>query len=121
MAFHNLVSTLLIFGLLKTAFGDAFPSDFAGGSSIHVREQDIFSELASRLSLGASVITTSDPLMQKHQRWQAYSSPTYTVVVEVSVEEDVQEIVGPQHLPLAQSFPLTCNCALLTSILGPFR
>ena len=50
----------------------------------------IFSELAAQLSPDADIVS---PLRTEHQRWQAYKSPTYSVVVEVAVEEDVQKTV----------------------------
>ncbi|KAK4113175.1 FAD-binding domain-containing protein [Canariomyces notabilis] len=57
-------------------------------------ESEIFSALASRLSPNASIILPGDPRMvSNHQRWQAYSAPTYAAVVEVAVEEDVKETV----------------------------
>lgn len=59
------------------------------------RESDsgIFSVLASQLSPGAAVILPDNPRMSVHQRWQAYSQPTYSAVVEVAVEEDVAKTV----------------------------
>lgn len=50
----------------------------------------IFSELAADLSSDAVIVS---PRATEHQRWQAYASPTYSVVVEVAVEEDVQRTV----------------------------
>lgn len=58
------------------------------------RGSDIFSELGAQLSPNASIILPADPLFQiAGARWQAYSSPTYSAVVEVAVEEDVQKTV----------------------------
>jgi hypothetical protein len=58
------------------------------------RGSDIFSELGAQLSPNASIILPADPLFQTTgARWQAYSSPTYSAVVKVAVEEDVQKTV----------------------------
>lgn len=57
---------------------------------------DIFSQLASQLSPGASIILPDNPRFQTvHQRWQGYSEakPTYAAVVEVAVEDDVAKTV----------------------------
>ncbi|PVH70236.1 FAD-binding domain-containing protein [Cadophora sp. DSE1049] len=58
------------------------------------RGSNIFSELDAQLSPNASIILPADPLFQTAgARWQAYSRPTYSAVVEVAVEEDVQKTV----------------------------
>lgn len=60
------------------------------------RSWDIFSQLASELSPGASIILPDNPRFQTvHQRWQGYSEakPTYAAVVEVAVEDDVAQTV----------------------------
>jgi len=63
-------------------------------SSIVGRDTSIFSALASQLSPGASIILPDDPLFtSRHQRWQAYSSPVYSAVVEVATETDVETVV----------------------------
>lgn len=49
----------------------------------------IFFELAKKLSPGAAIVTPGP----EHQRWSAYASPTYSIVVEVAEEEDVQKTV----------------------------
>jgi hypothetical protein len=63
------------------------------------RDSDIFSQLGNQLSPGASIIRQDDPRMQStYQRWQAYSMPTYSAVVEVTIEDDVQKTVRrPEH------------------------
>jgi len=55
---------------------------------------DIFAQLAPLLSPGAAIILPSDPLITRHQRWQAYSQPRYSAVVEVAAEADVGVVVS---------------------------
>lgn len=55
---------------------------------------DIFAQLAPLLSPGATIILPGDPLIARHQRWQAYSQPRYSAVVEVATEADVSVVVG---------------------------
>ncbi|KAK4185322.1 FAD-binding domain-containing protein, partial [Podospora australis] len=57
----------------------------------HVRsDTDTLTKLSSLLSRNASIILPSNPRFTTvHQRWQAYSKPTYSAVVEVATEEDV--------------------------------
>ena len=60
-------------------------------------DPSIFSQLAPQLSPGAAIILPDDALFSTHQRWQAYSSPTYSVVVEVATEADVGTVVRDMH------------------------
>ena len=53
----------------------------------------IFAELAPHLSADAAIILSTDLAFAKHQRWQAYSQPRYSAVVEVATEEDVGVVV----------------------------
>lgn len=55
---------------------------------------DLFAQLAPHLSSGAAIILPGDPLIAKHQRWQAYSRPRYSAVVEVATESDIGVVVG---------------------------
>lgn len=56
---------------------------------------DFYSELRTQLSTNASLILPTDPLMDEASiRWQAYQRPTYSAVVEVAIEEDVQVTVS---------------------------
>jgi len=56
---------------------------------------DAFRELRPQLSPGASLVVPSDPLFaDASMRWQAYLRPTYSAVVEVATEADVQAVVS---------------------------
>lgn len=78
-----------------------------------------FSELAAQLSPDADIVSASYP---EYERWQAYKPPTFSIIVEVAVEEDVQKTVSAAsklklnldaHVPVSRS-------ALRTSMASPF-
>ncbi|KAK4442734.1 FAD-binding domain-containing protein [Podospora aff. communis PSN243] len=57
------------------------------------REVHVFTDLASQLSYDAALILPDNPLMSDHERWQEYSRPTYSAVVEVANEGDVSTVI----------------------------
>ena len=79
---HIYILAALSFGLL--AHGCSPPLTQPANQS-----PAIFFELEKELSPGAAVVTPGP----EHQRWSAYASPTYSIVVEVAEEEDVQKTV----------------------------
>jgi hypothetical protein len=57
-------------------------------------ELNISAELGHRLSPNAAIFRPTDPGWSKAiLRWNAFSPPTYTALVEVSTEKDIQETV----------------------------
>jgi hypothetical protein len=57
-------------------------------------ELNISAELGERLSPNAAIFRATDPGWSKAiLRWNAFSPPTYTALVEVATEEDIQETV----------------------------
>lgn len=75
-----------------TAISFALPAHCCPSPLNHPVDQspEVFSELAADLSPGAAIVS---PGLPEHERWQAYKSPTYSAIVEVAVEEDVQKTV----------------------------
>jgi hypothetical protein len=55
---------------------------------------DLSSELGRHLSPNAAIFLSTDPgWVNATLRWNAFSAPTYTALVEVSTEKDIQETV----------------------------
>ena len=91
----QLFNMKFIYGILNCLA--ACLSAGAGGipfSRPHEDRHDLFGQLAPHLSSGAVIILPGDPLIARHQRWQAYSQPIYSAVVEVAAESDVGVVVG---------------------------
>ncbi|KAK3987324.1 FAD-binding domain-containing protein [Cladorrhinum sp. PSN332] len=80
--------TMNLFHILISLVASVSAHSGHGGDSLN------FTALATQLSPNASIVFPEDPLFDLvQQRWQAYSRPTYSLIVQAATEQDVKTTV----------------------------